>query len=91
MADKQGRFALAALIGDLALSGLARFTPYDFQRTAWTLLGSLGIRHELAERLVGHEVGSAVSMAYDRRRYDGKQRAAADLLGAGISRILKEE
>jgi len=71
----------------LALSGLARFTPHDLRRTARTLLGSLGVRHEVAERLIGHTVGSEVSRVYDRHAYDAEQQAAANLLGERLAEI----
>jgi len=75
----------------LTATGLARFTPHDLRRTARTLLGSLGVRHEVAERLIGHMVGSEISRVYDRHAYDAEQQAAANLLGERLAEITKRE
>jgi integrase len=67
------------------------FHPHDLRRTARTLLASLGVRHEVAERLLGHAVGSAVSRVYDRHSYDAEQQAAAERLGEKVASIVADE
>lgn len=67
------------------------FHPHDLRRTARTLLASVGVRHEVAERLLGHAVGSAVSRVYDRHSYDAEQQAAAELLGEKVAAIVADE
>ena len=64
------------------------FHPHDLRRTARTMLGPLGVPHEVAERLLGHAVGSAVSRVYDRHAYDGEQQAAAEKLGSKVAAIV---
>lgn len=71
----------------VAICGFS-FHPHDLRRTARTMLGPLGIPHEVAERLLGHAVGSAVSRTYDRHAYDGEQQAAAEKLGRKVISIV---
>jgi integrase len=48
--------------------GLQPFTLHDLRRTARTHLASLGVRREVAERCLGHQVGG-VEGTYDRHSY----------------------
>src|SRR5262249_15043346 len=58
------------------LSGVTGWTIHDLRRTARSLLSRAGVEHNLAERILGHTVGSTVSQTYDRHRYD-KEKADA--------------
>lgn len=71
----------------VAGSGVA-FRPHDLRRTARTLLGSIGVAHEVAERLLGHLVGTAISRVYDRHGYDAEQQGGAEALGAKVAAIV---
>jgi integrase len=65
-------------------SGARRFTVHDLRRTARTVLARIGVSHEVAERVVGHVVGSAVSRVYDRHDYEAEKRDALNKLGAHL-------
>jgi integrase len=55
---------------------LPHWTIHDLRRTARSGFGRVGTRPDVAERLVGHAVGSRVSRIYDKYSYEGEIRAA---------------
>ncbi|MFZ0498062.1 MAG: site-specific integrase, partial [Steroidobacteraceae bacterium] len=55
--------------------GLRPFTLHDLRRTARTQLAALGIRREVAERCLGHQL-RGVEGTYDRHDYLKERRAA---------------
>ena len=71
----------------LALPG-GRWTPHDLRRTARTMMSSLGVAKEVAERCVGHVEPDMIVRTYDRHRYAVEQRAAWDKLGKRLEQIL---
>lgn len=70
--------------------GVAHASPHDLRRTGRTLLTSerVGVGYEVAERVIAHLVGSAVSRVYDRNEYLREKRAALDAWAAELSRIV---
>lgn len=65
-------------------------SPHDLRRTGRTLLTSerVGVSYEVAERVIAHLVGSAVSRVYDRNEYLREKRAALDAWAAELGRIV---
>jgi len=57
--------------------GLRPFTLHDLRRTAPTQLSALGIRREVAERCLGHQL-RGVEGTYDRHDYFQERRAALE-------------
>ena len=55
---------------------LQRWTIHDLRRSARSGLGRVGVRPDIAERVVGHVVGSRMSRIYDHYNYEGEVRAA---------------
>jgi len=51
--------------------GLVKAGPHDLRRTGRTVMTSerVGVSYEVAERVIAHLVGSAVSRVYDRNEY----------------------
>jgi integrase len=45
------------------------WTVHDLRRTARSLLSRAGVRPDIAERVLGHRVGSSVAQIYDRHAY----------------------
>jgi hypothetical protein len=50
----------------------------------------VGVGYEVAERVIAHLVGSAVSRVYDRNEYLREKRAALDALAVELARIVGE-
>ena len=57
--------------------GLPPFTLHDLRRTARTQLAALGVRREVAERCLGHQL-RGVEGTYDRHDYFKERRAALE-------------
>jgi integrase len=54
------------LIVALRSAGLEGFTAHDVRRSARTRLAALGVPTEIAEQIIGHQVGSRIVKTYDR-------------------------
>jgi integrase len=67
---------------------LLNWTLHDLRRTARSLMARAGVRAEIAERVVGHVVGSSVARIYDRHLYADEKRAALEALARLIEQIL---
>jgi integrase len=67
---------------------VAKWVLHDLRRTARSLMARAGIRAEIAERVVGHVVGSTVARIYDRHSYADEKRAALEALARLIQQIL---
>jgi len=50
-------------------SGVSDWTIHDLRRTSRSLLSRANVRPDVAERTLGHSVGSAVQQTYDRHDY----------------------
>lgn len=66
---------------------IPRWTAHDLRRTSRTLLSKLGVRADVAERCLGHSVGTAVTQTYDRWSYLDERREALNKLGAHLNTI----
>ena len=70
--------------------GIARAGPHDLRRTGRTVMTSerVGVSYEVAERVIAHLVGSAVSRIYDRNEYLRDKRDALDRWDAALREII---
>ncbi len=83
----------AALRGQ-AVVGIAKWTPHDLRRTVRTELAALGVRPEVAEKVLGHELPKMLRV-YDRHDYREEKRDALEkwaerieLIGAGDAKVV---
>src|SRR5262249_39557844 len=68
-----------------------KWVLHDLRRTARSLMARAGVRAEIAERVVGHVVGSTVARIYDRHLYAEEKRAALQALARLIEQILNPQ
>jgi integrase len=68
--------------------GVTGWTLHDCRRTARSLLSRAGVRPDIAERCLGHAVGSEVEQTYDRYQYLHEKHHAFEALAAQIERIV---
>jgi integrase len=61
---------------------------HDLRRTCRSLLSRIGIRRDIAERVLGHRVGSSVERTYDRHSYQPEMAEALVKLAAEVARIV---
>jgi len=73
------------------VEGLEPFTPRDIRRTWKTLAGAAGISKELRDRLQNHARSDISSKHYDRYEMMPERRAAVNVWGAYLDRILAGE
>ncbi len=71
-------------------SGVRGWVVHDLRRTARSLLSrkAVGVPFHIAERVLGHAVGSAVAQTYDRHDYRDEVNDALQRLAAEIERIV---
>jgi integrase len=81
-------FSRAKAQFDATLPKMPHWTVHDLRRSARSLLSRCGVAHDIAERVLGHEVGTPVSQIYDRHRYDAEKKAALAKLAQLIERII---
>jgi integrase len=72
-------------------TGVTGWTLHDLRRTCRSLLSRCGVRPDIAERALGHVVGSSVARVYDRYGYDRELAEAYEQLAALIERIVHPE
>jgi integrase len=77
-APLEGKRLTRAMARSCKLIGIEHASPHDLRRTGRTMLTSerVGVGYEVAERVIAHLVGSAVSRVYDRNEYLREKRAA---------------
>jgi integrase len=70
--------------------GMPQAGPHDLRRTGRTMMTSerVGVGYEMAERVIAHLVGSAVSRVYDRNEYLREKRAALEVWAGEIGRLV---
>jgi integrase len=66
---------------------LPNWTLHDLRRTARTLMSGVGVPSEIAERVLGHAMGS-LEATYDRHDYEAEKRDALERLAARIESIV---
>jgi len=78
----------AKYVFDEKMPVLPHWVMHDLRRTSRSLLSRCGVSHEIAERILGHSVGTSVSQIYDRHRYDEEKKVALAKLTMLIDSIV---
>jgi integrase len=73
------------------LSGVTGWQLRDIRRTCRTLMARVGVKRDIAERVLGHVVGSKVERTYDHHSYTSELRVAVSALAREVDRILTGE
>src|SRR5262249_20397405 len=60
------------------------FTAHDLRRSCRTGLSRIGVSRDIAERCIGHVVGSAVERVYDQHSYEREKREALERWGEHV-------
>lgn len=68
-----------------------RWTPHDLRRTGATIMVSLGVLPEVAERCLNHSEESKLKRVYQQYGYKNEMRAAWGLLGDHIAMLRNQE
>jgi integrase len=74
------------------LSGVTGWRLNDLRRTCVSGMARLGVAPHVADKILNHQVGtiSGVAAVYQRHEFLAERRAALDLWGAHVDRILGE-
>jgi integrase len=74
------------------LSGVARWRLHDLRRTCVSGMARLGITPHVADKILNHQSGtiSGVAAVYQRHDFLAERRAALDLWGAHVGRLIGE-
>src|SRR5262245_51462251 len=83
-------FSRAKAEFDAKLPKMPHWTLHDLRRSSRSLLSRCAVEHNLAERILGHVVGSHVSQVYDRYKYNLEKKAALIKLAQLIDNIVSE-
>lgn len=89
-APLEGKRLTRAMARSCQLIPMAHASPHDLRRTGRTMLTSerVGVGYEVAERVIAHLVGSAVSRVYDRNEYLREKRAALEAWAEELGSIV---
>lgn len=71
------------------LGFLEPLKPHDLRRTVRTQLGKLGVRPDIAERILGHAVGRIIK-TYDTYEYLDEKRAALEKWDKRLEKIISQ-
>ena len=69
--------------------GMADWRAHDLRRTARTNLSRLGVREEVAERVLNHAPTDRMVATYNQHAYQAEMREALDLWAAHLARVVK--
>jgi integrase len=74
------------------LSGVTGWRLHDLRRTCVSGMARLGVAPHVADKILNHQVGtiSGVAAVYQRHEFLAERRAALDLWGAHVDRVLGE-
>jgi integrase len=74
------------------LSGVTGWRLHDLRRTCVSGMARLGVAPHVADRILNHQAGtiSGVAAVYQRHDFLAERRAALDLWGGHVGRVLKE-
>jgi integrase len=75
------------------LSGVAGWRLHDLRRTCVSGMARLGVAPHVADKILNHQGGtiSGVAAVYQRHEFLAERRAALDLWGAHVERVLREQ
>jgi integrase len=68
--------------------GIDAFTVHDLRRTMRTGLSALGVSSEMAERTIGHLVGSDIQRTYDVHSFEKERREALQKWADHVAAVL---
>ncbi len=74
----------------IKIAGLDKFTPHDLRRTMRSMLAELGVKRDIAERILSHRV-KGVEGVYDRYDYLVEKREALALWDIVLQKILESD
>jgi integrase len=84
-----GGFSMRKRLFDAKVGEIAPWRIHDLRRTARSLLSRCpGVSRDIAERVLGHTVGSQVEAIYDRYSYDEEKGDALERLATLIEGIV---
>jgi integrase len=74
------------------LSGVTGWRLHDLRRTCVSGMARLGVAPHVADKILNHQTGtiSGVAAVYQRHEFLAERRAALNLWGAHVARLLKE-
>jgi integrase len=75
---------------DKATPGLVPWVLHDLRRTARSLMSRVGVRPDIAERVLGHAIVGQ-GQTYDRHSYLEEKRQALELLAETVRAIVDQE
>lgn len=81
-----GFVALKAALDDR--TGVTAWTLHDLRRTVRTRLSGLGVRPDIAERVIGHNVGGKIGATYDLHEYAAEKREALERWAAELATLV---
>ena len=87
----EGPLRATALNKVLNRTQLGDFTVHDIRRTVRTGLSDCGVGRDIAERVIGHVVGSRVERTYDRHAYFSEKAEALEKWANRVRGILAGE
>jgi integrase len=70
-------------------SKVTGWTLHDVRRTVRTGLSRLGVRPDIAERVIGHAVGGRLGQTYDVYEYVDEKRRALEAWAAHLARVVE--
>lgn len=73
------------------VSGVSGWTLHDIRRTVRTGLSRLGIRPDIAERVIGHSVGGRLGETYDLYSYRDEKLKALETWESFVMGLLEEK
>jgi integrase len=75
------------------LSGVTRWRLHDLRRTCVSGMARLGVAPHVADKILNHQAGtiSGVAAVYQRHEFLAERRAALDLWGAHVDRVLRKQ
>jgi integrase len=75
------------------LSGVSGWRLHDLRRTCVSGMARLGVAPHVADKILNHQAGtiSGVAAVYQRHEFLAERRAALDLWGAHVDRVLREQ
>ena len=68
-----------------------KWTPHDLRRTGATIMVSLGVLPEVAERCLNHVEQNRIKRIYQRHGYESEMREAWRLLGDRLELLMKND
>jgi integrase len=74
------------------MSGVTGWRLHDLRRTCVSGMARLGVAPHIADKILNHQAGtiSGVAAVYQRHEFLAERRAALDLWGAHVAKLIKD-